>query len=68
MHHRKLKHSEMVQKCKNEENCVFEKSKSCWFSHELIGKIRKDETEKIEGVEKLKMEKLNDNELCRDRS
>ena len=52
MHHRKLKHSEMVQKCKNEESCVFEKSKPCWFSHELIGEIRKDITENIEKIGK----------------
>ena len=50
MQHRKLKHNEMVQKCKNKESCVFEKSKLCWFSHELAKEISKDKTENNENI------------------
>ena len=50
MQHRKLKHNEMVQKCKNKENCVFEKSKLCWFSHESTKEISKDKTENDENI------------------
>ena len=32
MKHRKLKHIEMVQMCKNNDQCVFKNS--CWFRHE----------------------------------
>ena len=32
MKHRKLKHKEMVQMCKNNGQCLFKNS--CWFRHE----------------------------------
>ena len=32
MKHRKLKHIEMVQMCKNDKQCLFKNS--CWFMHE----------------------------------
>ena len=32
MKHRKLKHIEMVQMCKNNDQCIFKNS--CWFRHE----------------------------------
>ena len=32
MKHRKLKHIEMVQMCKNNDQCLFKTS--CWFRHE----------------------------------
>ena len=36
MKHRKIKHKEMVQMCKNDKQCLFKNT--CWFIHEEYDK------------------------------
>ena len=44
MNHRKNQHREMVQLCKNNEECVFKSS--CWFKHGIYEKhIRKEKSD-----------------------
>ena len=61
MKHRKTKHKERVQMCKNKERCVFKNL--CWFIHEALNSQMKNENNenKEKNVEKSELEKMSNN-------
>ena len=59
MKHRRNKHKERVQMCKNKEKCVF--GNSCWFIHEALDnqKINKNNEKKENIVKNFEVKKVS---------
>ena len=48
MKHRKIKHVNSIQKCKNNNECLFKKE--CWYKHENIGDNGQENNDKDENM------------------